>query len=47
MNDLKEWLAGVGDRIVWLAKLSSAKKLGQSEHVYIDKHTYKVTVEEI
>lgn len=47
MNDLNEWLAGVGDRVVWLAKLSSDKKLGQSEHVFIGNHNYKVTVEEL
>ncbi|CAK1237797.1 hypothetical protein [Fructobacillus cardui] len=47
MNDLNEWLAGVGHKVVSSAFLTNETEIPEKQHIEINGKFYKVTVEKI
>ncbi|CAK1240231.1 unnamed protein product [Fructobacillus tropaeoli] len=47
MNDLKEWLAGIGNKVVTSAFMTNETQVPEKQHVEINGKFYKLTIERL
>lgn len=47
MNDLNEWLSGIGNKVVTSAFMTNETKVPEKQHVEINGKIYKLTVEKV